>query len=725
MPAVALPAVLSAGFAYASGATILGLTVLSSALLTGGVSLALGLLSYAMTPKPKGRDNSGLTNQPGTVAVRQSDLTRAYVYGHTRAVKGYAHIVSTNSNKNLHMIIILAEGELRAINEIWVNDYCIPNDWIDADGNVIDGRYSGYMKIRKHLGSATQAADSVAVANIPEWTTNHRLRGTAYIYVELIKNQDVFPTGVPNFSAVVEGPSLYDPRIGANRWSTNIAQYCRDFIVTAKGFDANASSDVDDTNISAQMNICDEIVSVLDENFNVSSINTTTDIITLGGDLLTLQYGDQVQISSTGSLPSGLSAATNYYVIPYQILTLPRIKLAASLLDSMAGTAIDITSAGSGTITITKKGEPRYHGSGIADSNTNLSNTLNDLASSMAGRAICIGGAWTLLAGAYRTPAIEFTKDDLRSDGIGWENGLSLTDSFNIVNGLFRGPATLFQDTDYPSAKYDDFISDDYGVEAPKQLNLPFTTRPTTAQRIAKIELFRGRQDIAITCSLSTKALQVQPGDTVMITMDKYGWSSKIFEVTTFQFDANESGLICKLGLRETASAIYDWSMGEAITFDPAPNTTLSSPYEVEVPSGVSYNSRQVDTQGADYFFMLQLEWLPHEDGFVQQYGDFEVEYKLSSDSVYLPGGPPIPGSATRADVVSASAGTLYDLRIRARNSLGRRSNWAYIFEAVVGSSGGVIFTEDYGNVADSPSSTIDYGNVADSPSSSIDRGYV
>lgn len=733
MPAVAIPAIITAVASYASAATVFSLSVLTSALVVGGASLALGALSYALTPKPKGVSND-TSNQSGTVAVRQSDLTRAYVYGHARVIKGYAHIESTNSNTDLHSIIILCDGPLRAINEIWVDDYCIPNDALDSNGNVISGRYKGFMQIRKYLGTSTQLADTVAIANIPEWTVNHRLQGVAYMYVKMIKNQDIFPSGAPNLTAIVEGPALYDPRAGMNVWSTNIAQYCRDFIIDGKGFQANPITDVDDTNIAAEMNICDEIVTVLNELYPVAvgGVNATTNIIDLTSTTLTvnpLQYGDQVWVSSTGTIPGGLAASTNYYVIPYQILTNPRIMLATSLANAMAGTAIDITSVGTGTITITRNGEPRYHGSGVADSSTQLSTTLNDLVEAMAGRAVCVGGAWTLLAGAWRTPVITFTTKDIRPDGISWKNSLSMSDSYNIVSGEFRGPSTLYQDTDYPSAQYPEFIDDDLGIEAIKSINLPFTGRPTTAQRIAKIELFRGRQDIAVTCTMGTKALQVQPGDTVMMTIDRYGWAAKIFEVTTFETDISENGLLCKLGLRETASTIYDWSMGEAITFDPAPNTTLTDPFTVPVPSGVQYNSRAVNTQGADQLYVLQLEWLPSPDGFVQEFGDYEVQYKLSAgttDDDYLPGGPPIPGALIAADVVTASANVHYDLRVRARNSLGVRSNWVTILNAIVGSTGGVVTNEDWMLVTQTPATTfLDYGLVTDAVTVTVDRGSV
>lgn len=723
MPTVAASAVISAGISYASGATILGLSVLSSALVKAGISLALGGISQALSPKPKGNNGaSAAANTPGTVAVRQSDLTQTHIYGHVRAVRGYAHITSTNDNKDLHMIIILSQGELRAINEIWVNDYAVPNDHLDSDGNVIAGRYSGKMQIRKMLGSPTQLADPVAVANMPEWTNDHRLQGIAYLYVKLIKDQDVYPTGVPNISAVVEGPALYDPRISANRWSTNIAQYARDFIVSEKGF-STTLADINDDNIGAQMNICDEIVATTNKAFAVSSV-ATTDIITLTGDILDLDFGDRVQISSTGSLPGGLSAATDYYVIPYQIKDSPRIKLATSLLNAMAKTAIDITSTGSGTITITKTGEPRYHGGGAFDTESNLAPTLVEIVNGMAGRAVNIAGAWTLLAGAYRSPVVEMTIDDIRGNGIEWVNGLSMAENFNVVKGTFRGPVSYFQDTDYPSARYDTFINQDLGVESPRELPLPFTSRATTAQRIAKIELFRARQDITVTADFSTKAMQVQPGDTIELTIDRYGWEQKEFEVTTFGFDIGENGIVCKLGLRETAQAIYDWTEGEAIEFDPAPNTTLTNPFNVLAVAGVSYNSTFVETQDGDSVFSLQLGWDLHPDAFVREFGDYEVQFKLSSSADWLPSFF-VQGQLTSTDVVTASVGQYYDLRIRARNNLGVRSAWTTLLEVIIGSSGGVGVSNDWRGVNDVISHYKDWGAVNAAVTTSEDWGFV
>lgn len=721
IPVIATAAV-SAAVAGTVAASAAALTLGFSWVAFGG-SLILGAISYALTPKPK-KGGSDSTPSSGTVSVRQSDMTHSYIYGHTRVTKGYAHMQSTGANGTLHVILILCQGTLRSINEIWANDYSIPSDWIDADGNVTQGRYAGVMTIRKHLGQTTQAADAMAVANMEGWTTAHQLNGIAYLYITMTKNQDIYPTGVPNFSAIVEGIECYDPRVDAPRWSTNIALYACDYLINPIYGYGIFDDDTDYVNIASQANICDEIVTTTNQDTTIASVEPSNDLITLSGDLLKVEFGDQVQIVTSGTPPGGLSTGVNYYVIPYQIKDTPRIGLATNLTNAMAKVYIDITDAGSGTMTLRKNGEPRYHGGGIIETATNLSQNLNDIVSSMAGRAINTGGYWTLLAGAWRAPTLNLGIGDMRGSGIGFKSDLSMSESYNVVKGLFVSPENLYQTSDYPAARYQQFIDDDNGLEAQKDLNLPFTQRPTTAQRIAKIELFRGRQGIGATSDFSMKAFSCQPGDNIEFNVERLGWEDKEFEVTEFNFSVNNGALGVSLGLRETAQEIFDWSSGEAIDFDPAPNTSLPNPFNVVVPTAVAYDSRSVATSDSDTLFIMKLTWALHPDAFVREFGDFEIRFKLSSDVTWLPSFF-VDGSLTETDAFSASAGNNYDIGIRARNNLGVRSQWVTIYNAVVGSSGGVTILNDWDFVYNAAGLFNDWGNVADAPTSFEDWEFV
>lgn len=80
-----------------------------------------------------------------------------------------------------------------------------------------------------------------------------------------------------------------------------------------------------------------------------SAIATGTEIITVANSYLT---GDTLVIRTSGTVPAGLSLNTTYYAIRVSATT---IKLALSAADATAGTAINITSQGTGTHALVAK----------------------------------------------------------------------------------------------------------------------------------------------------------------------------------------------------------------------------------------------------------------------------------------------------------------------------------------------------------------------------------
>lgn len=94
--------------------------------------------------------------------------------------------------------------------------------------------------------------------------------------------------------------------------------------------------------------------------FSTFTADDTTDICT-HTNINLLPY-TRVQLTTTTTLPAGLSLATDYYVIKVTDLT---CKFATSYANAVAGTAINITSTGTGTHTINTL-LPRYtNGAGV------------------------------------------------------------------------------------------------------------------------------------------------------------------------------------------------------------------------------------------------------------------------------------------------------------------------------------------------------------------------
>lgn len=91
-------------------------------------------------------------------------------------------------------------------------------------------------------------------------------------------------------------------------------------------------------------------------NFSGTYFNTsgTVSAVDIGTESFTINNhsfstGERVYISSTGNIPGGVSAGTEYFVINTGVNT---VQLAVDLAAAQAGTPINITSVGSGTITI-------------------------------------------------------------------------------------------------------------------------------------------------------------------------------------------------------------------------------------------------------------------------------------------------------------------------------------------------------------------------------------
>jgi cytolysin (calcineurin-like family phosphatase) len=87
---------------------------------------------------------------------------------------------------------------------------------------------------------------------------------------------------------------------------------------------------------------------------NVSKVSTVTITIATPGVVSWTSHGlfggQKIQLTTTGALPTGLSTSTTYWVIPIDANS---FKLATSLANAQAGTAIATSGTQSGTHTAT------------------------------------------------------------------------------------------------------------------------------------------------------------------------------------------------------------------------------------------------------------------------------------------------------------------------------------------------------------------------------------
>ena len=231
---------------------VAGTMVFSTFLATFAFNFVMGAALNALTPKPK-IDGSQRGYQ---VNSRGSALSHQIIYGKVRVGGAIVFDEATGEeNKYFHRIIAVSGHEIESFDEIYINDEVVT---LDGSGNVTSPeRFVDKVRIKTHLGSPNQSADADLVAESDKWTSAHRLRGIAYMYVRLAFDTDVFPNGVPTVTATVKGKKVYNPATGTTVWSDNPALCLRDYLVSSYGI-AELPANIDDTLVNSAVTVCNQ-----------------------------------------------------------------------------------------------------------------------------------------------------------------------------------------------------------------------------------------------------------------------------------------------------------------------------------------------------------------------------------------------------------------------------------------------------------------------------------
>lgn len=258
----------AAYYLYVGVNAVAGAVVLSQAAAIAVVNfVALTAASMAasklLAPKMPSFSDASLSER--SQMVRSPIASRQIIYG-TSKVSGVVVYISTtgNKNENLHMVVAMAGHAVEEIGDVYFGeDLALAGSGSSAN----QGRFVGKAQIYKQLGSSTQVAQPQLVSATSgltdgKWTSAHRLRGIAYIYVNLTWDTEVYTNGIPNISAIVKGKVVADPRYSTTAWSANPALCLLDYLKSDMGL-AMDGSEIDEESFKAAANICDEPVQVL------------------------------------------------------------------------------------------------------------------------------------------------------------------------------------------------------------------------------------------------------------------------------------------------------------------------------------------------------------------------------------------------------------------------------------------------------------------------------
>lgn len=256
--AIASGVAISGGMALSAGLASLSIASLATSAAIGGV---LAGVTQALNGRPK--TGSGAPN----AALRQPSPVLPLVYGETR-VGGFARVyaageASSADRRNLYSVWVLAAREIESILEIWDGENLM---W-SAGGGVAAPYADRLLMMGTRTGAAGQSLPAALVSGLPTTLdtagaaeTNEHLEGLPYVALRFSNVAKRWTRGTPSSMWFkVRGHKVHDPRDDSTEWSQNLALIAADYVRTVGGA---AGAYLDDANISAAANLCDEAVAL-------------------------------------------------------------------------------------------------------------------------------------------------------------------------------------------------------------------------------------------------------------------------------------------------------------------------------------------------------------------------------------------------------------------------------------------------------------------------------
>jgi hypothetical protein len=630
---------------FAVGSTFAGLAITGfwgSVAANLAVNIAAGYALNALAPKAKaGAAGAGYASVNALSPAAATNI----IYGATRVGGITFYQETTNNNKFLHKLVAVAGHEVNAIGDIYLNDELVT---LDEDNYVTaPSSYITYSKDRTDAGSFV-VGKTYKIANTGGG------------------GDEPSPTDFVAIGAANNNVDTVFTATGAG--SGNGSAYLRTsrvrLIKHLGTADQAADADLVSESLLWTSNHRARGIAYIYARFEYSA-----DAFPNGVPVITtVVQGKKVYDPRTETTAYSSNAA----LCLRDYLVSSGVAFTSEIDDTLFSTAANICDE---TVALDAGGtQLRYTTNGTFTSEAAPKDALSNLLTSMGGMLWYSQGKWGCKAAAYTSTVLSLDEDDLRS-GLQIQTRNSRRDGFNKITGIFRGPESNYFETNYPTLAPAAFLSVDNGQESELELALPYVDTSAMAQRIAKIALYRNREQLKISGAFGMRAYQLSIGDLVQITNTRLGFADKVFEVVEWRFGLNsEMALEVFMTLQELSSGVFQWNADESL-FE-SNNTTLLSPYLVPAVAVALTQEYRIVNEKITNVLVVNVS-SPNAD----RVDNVEVVYKKDTDEDYSVLGVGDLGRFEILEIDTPLAGSLtqirYEVRARATNALGVKGEFA------------------------------------------------
>ena len=337
--------------------------------------------------------------------------------------------------------------------------------------------------------------------------------------------------------------------------------------------------------------------------------------------------------------------------------------------------------------------ENRYTANGFTNASATLDGILEGILTACSGSISYTNGKFNLFVGGDQSASLTIRDEDVLAP-VSITTKSSGGDLYNAVKALYVSPANNYQGVEAPILSSNAYLGADTptgesnaNYKKTLEIQLPFTTKASEAQRLQKIALIRQRQTATISTVVSLKFMQLQPNDWVYLVNERLSYGEdynstgnpKTFEVKSMQMEFFENdGTIfagTRLILQEIDDTVYDYAAGDYQPEEADSDQPSTGDRSIAVPTIVGDNGlvQRTRVEGPTAKIDIIATWTNDSDEAVQ---GTELQFKESTDTDYSVVG--VSGKASNNAVIpNVSVGKIYDVRIR-------HFSWDNVYSAFV-----------------------------------------
>jgi len=256
---------------------------------------------------------------------------------------------------------------------------------------------------------------------------------------------------------------------------------------------------------------------------------------------------------------------------------------------------------------------------------------------------------------------------------------------YNRVIGTFVNPDKEWQEDTitFPPAddsglpvgdRYATLLAEDNGTQLEGNFTFQGITNPYQAEELCEIILRRSRNALAVEVMVTSEALNLTIGDLVDLTYSTGGFSAKLFRIYGLSINTDST---VSLKLIEHQDNFYTWT-SKALAPTIA-DTVLPNPNSVSAPVSVTLSDQLIQYSDGVVITALDVAIGASPDSFVDYY---QVEYKLSTEANYIIAGQ---GSGLTHRILNVIDGLIYNVRVKAFNTLGSSSTYTSATRTIIG----------------------------------------